>query len=80
MSYPPCHNLAKNVNNYGLSHRNKTVTNCFDSETPGDHVKFYAHTAEGNNGEALKENLRNVANLAKRFAASVGDPPNGTNR
>jgi CRISPR-associated helicase Cas3/CRISPR-associated endonuclease Cas3-HD len=44
-------------------------------------VKFYAHTAEGKNGEALPESsgkwqplaehLRNVAHLAKQFAAPL---------
>jgi len=55
LSNPPCHNPTKNVNNYGLSHGEKGVTNSPGSDTPGDHVKFYAHTAEGENGEALPE-------------------------
>ena len=72
------------MNNYGLSHGDKSVTNSSGSDTPGVHVKFYAHTAEGENGEALPESsgkwqplathLRNVANLAKKFAAPLGLP------
>jgi len=46
-------------------------------------VKYYAHTAEGSDGEPdpdqgrwqlLSSHLRNVANLAKRFAAPLGLP------
>ncbi len=47
-------------------------------------MKYYAHTAEGENGEALPESsgkwqplathLRNVANLAKQFASPLGLP------
>ena len=72
------------MNNYGLSHRDNRVTNSSGSDTPGDHVKFYAHTADGENGEALPEStgkwqplathLRNVANLAKQFASPLGLP------
>ena len=72
------------MNNYGLSHGDKSVTNYSGSYTPGDHVKFYAHTADGENGEALPEStgkwqplaehLRNVANLAKQFASPLGLP------
>ena len=72
------------MNNYGLSHGDKSVTNSSGSDTPGDHVKFYAHTAEGKNGEALPESsgkwqplaehLRNVAHLAKQFASPLGLP------
>jgi hypothetical protein len=72
------------VNNYGLLHGDKSVTNCSGSDTPGDHVKFYAHTADGENGEALPEStgkwqplathLRNVAGLAKKYASPLGLP------
>ena len=72
------------MNNYSLLHGDKSVTNCSGSDTPGDHVKFYAHTADGENGEALLEStgkwqplathLRNVADLAKQFAAPLGLP------
>ena len=72
------------MNNYGLSHGEKSVTNCSGSDTPGNHVKFYAHTAKGENGEALPEStgkwqplathLRNVADLAKQFASPLGLP------
>jgi hypothetical protein len=35
------------VNNYGLLHEEKSITNSSGSDTPGDHMKFYAHTADG---------------------------------
>jgi HD-GYP domain-containing protein (c-di-GMP phosphodiesterase class II) len=47
-------------------------------------MKYYAHTATGENGEPLPESsgqwqplathLRNVAGLAKQFAAPLGFP------
>ena len=69
------------MNNYDLSIRHNSVTKCHTTQTlRANRVNYYAHTAEDEQGKCLPEehwqplatHLRNVADLAKCFAAPIG--------
>lgn len=80
MSHRSCYGTAKDVDNYGLSLRDNHVTN--RTNTEGKPVNYHAHTANDGLGKPLPEDsgqwqpldahLRNVAELAKQFAAPLG--------
>lgn len=80
LSHRSCYGAAEDEDNYGLSLRDNHVTN--RTNTEGKPVNYYAHTANDGLGKPLPEDsgqwqpldahLRNVAELAKQFAAPFG--------